>query len=59
MEKYFDLIFSIECAVFRCIWLACEIYKDELQSCVLSPWLLSSLIWLGDHGVYVNWGWQQ
>lgn len=37
MEKYFDLIFCIECAVFGCIWLACEIYKDELQSCVLYP----------------------
>ena len=45
-RKIFDLIFSIECAVFRCVWVACEIYKDELQSCVLSPWLLSSLIWL-------------
>lgn len=36
-RKIFDLIFSIECAVFRCVWVACEIYKDELQSCVLSP----------------------
>ena len=45
-RKIFDLIFSIECAVFRYVWVACEIYKDELQSCVLSPWLLSSLIWL-------------
>lgn len=36
-RKIFDLIFSIECAVFRYVWVACEIYKDELQSCVLSP----------------------